>query len=150
MLVACGFTASGLAENASKVYSTAKRPRALVLIGDRYHSPTYIRDGLAPGGHLVFSAEHPIYTAPSDPKWTGSAWPLDRYLDEGPRTTDWLAKGVVKQHRTVASYLNMLLQVGFRLNHVEEWGPSEAQIAAHPQWKNERQRPPFLLVSARR
>ena len=34
--------------NSSKVYSTAKRPRALALIGDRYHSPVYIRDHLAP------------------------------------------------------------------------------------------------------
>src|SRR5260370_40189398 len=33
-----------------------------------------IHGGLAPGGHLVYSAEHPIYTAPSDPRWTGSAW----------------------------------------------------------------------------
>jgi SAM-dependent methyltransferase len=114
--------------------------RALV---DRIHR------GLAPGGHFVFSVEHPLYTAPSDPRFVGDTWPLDRYLDEGPRTTDWLAKGVVKQHRTVASYINLLLQAGFRLNHVEEWGPSAEQIAAHPEWKNERQRPPFLLVSAR-
>ena len=40
---------SGLvAQNTSSVYQAAKRPRALALIGDRYHSPTYIRDGLAP------------------------------------------------------------------------------------------------------
>jgi len=32
----------------SKVYSTAERPQALALIGDRYHSPIYIRDHLAP------------------------------------------------------------------------------------------------------
>ena len=107
-----------------------------------------IHGGLASGGHLVFSAEHPIYTAPSDPKWIGNTWPLDRYLDEGPRTTDWLARGVVKRHRTIASYINLLLQAGFRLNRVEEWSPSEAQIAANPKWQNERQRPPFLLVSA--
>ena len=109
-----------------------------------------IHGGLASGGHLVFSAEHPIYTAPSDPKWIGNTWPLDRYLDEGPRTTDWLARGVVKRHRTIASYINLLLQAGFRLNRVEEWSPSEAQIAANPKWQNERQRPPFLLVSAAR
>ena len=36
------------AQNTSKVYSTAKRPNALILIGDRYHSPVYIRDGLTP------------------------------------------------------------------------------------------------------
>jgi len=36
-----------VAQNTSSVYQTAKRPRALALIGDRYHS-TYIRNGLAP------------------------------------------------------------------------------------------------------
>ncbi len=41
-------TAAVPAQNTSKVYSSAKRPRALALIGDRYHSPVYIRDGLAP------------------------------------------------------------------------------------------------------
>jgi type 1 glutamine amidotransferase len=37
----------GLAQNTSQVYSTAQRPRALALVGDRYHSPVYIRDGLS-------------------------------------------------------------------------------------------------------
>jgi len=34
------------AQNTSKVYGSATRPRALALVGDRYHSPVYIRDGL--------------------------------------------------------------------------------------------------------
>lgn len=34
--------------NASAPYSTAKRPRALVVVGDRYHSPVMMRDGLVP------------------------------------------------------------------------------------------------------
>jgi len=110
---------------------------------------------LVPGGSFVFSAEHPIYTAPSAPGWrTDDAgrktWALDRYLAEGPRTTDWLAKGVVKQHRTVGTYVTLLLRAGFALTQIEEWGPSEAQIAAHPEWAAERERPPFLLVAARR
>jgi hypothetical protein len=37
-------TSGLMAQNTSFVYQTAKRPRALALIGDRYHSPTYIRD----------------------------------------------------------------------------------------------------------
>jgi len=110
---------------------------------------------LVPGGSLVFSAEHPIFTAPAAPGWQSSAaggkvWPVDRYLEEGPRVTDWLAKGVVKQHRTLATYLNMLLRLGFALSHVEEWGPTDAQIAARPDLAVERQRPAFLLVAARR
>ncbi len=106
--------------------------------------------GLAAGGHLVFSVEHPIYTAPSTPKWSDRTWPLDGYLDEGPRTTDWLTTGVVKRHRTVATYVNLLLDAGFALAHLEEWAPSERQIADHPEWQNERERPAFLLVAARR
>ena len=107
---------------------------------------------LKPGGALVFSVEHPIYTAPSRPGWGADAdgrktWPVDGYLVEGPRTTDWLAKGVIKQHRTIGTYMNLLLRVGFSLTHLEEWGPTDAQIAARPDWADERQRPPFLLVA---
>jgi hypothetical protein len=69
-------------------------------------------------------------------------------LDEGPRSTDWLAKGVIKRHRTLATYINMLIRVGFVISHVEEWGPTEEQIAEEPNWADERQRPPFLMVAA--
>ena len=46
-------------------------------------------------------------------------WPVEGYLDEGPRSTDWLAKGVVKQHRTIATYVNMLVEIGFVISYVE-------------------------------
>ena len=110
---------------------------------------------LVPDGRLVFSVEHPLYTAPSDPGWSVDAegrktWPLDRYLDEGRRSTDWLTRGVIKQHRIVATYVNLLLRLGLTLTHLEEWGPSDEQIAARPEWADERHRPPFLLVAARR
>jgi SAM-dependent methyltransferase len=107
------------------------------------------------GGHLVFSVEHPIFTAPMQPGWSvgvdgHKTWPVDSYLCEGPRSTDWLAKGVIKQHRTLTTYLNLLLRLGFTLSHMEEWGPTDEQIAARPALEDERQRPMFLLVSARR
>jgi SAM-dependent methyltransferase len=110
---------------------------------------------LVPGGRFVFSAEHPIFTAPTNPGWLVDAagrktWPVDSYLCEGPRRTDWLAQGVVKQHRTLGTHLNLLLRLGFVLVHVEEWGPTDEQIAAHPSWAEVRQRPIFLLVSGRR
>ena len=110
---------------------------------------------LVPGGSLVFSVEHPMVTAPADPNWSVNTagrktWPIDSYLDEGPRSTDWLAKGVIKQHRTLATYINMLLRLGFVISHLEEWGPTAEQIASQPNWAGERQRPPFLLVAATR
>jgi SAM-dependent methyltransferase len=112
-----------------------------------------VHGALVPGAHFVFSVEHPIYTAPARPGWVvdasgGKTWPVDGYLIEGARTTDWLAKGVIKRHRTIGHYLNALLRHKFIISHVEEWGPDDAQIAARPEWADERHRPPFLLVSA--
>ena len=128
---------------------------ALHYIEDLSRLMSQVYRSLIPGGNLVFSVEHPIYTAPADPNWSLNAagcktWPIDGYLDEGPRSTDWFAKGVIKQHRTVATYVNTLLRQGFVISHVEEWGPTEAQIASRPALADERQRPPFLLVAARR
>jgi SAM-dependent methyltransferase len=110
---------------------------------------------LAPGARFVFSVEHPIYTAPAQPGWSVDAegrktWPIDGYQKEGPRRTNWLAEGVIKQHRTIGTYLNLLIRLGFTILHVEEWAPTDAQIAAMPEWAEERERPMFLLVACHR
>jgi SAM-dependent methyltransferase len=114
-----------------------------------------VHHALKPGGWLVFSAEHPLLTAPSRPGWVADTegrktWPVDSYLIEGPRTTDWLAKGVVKQHRTIGAYFNLLVRLGFVVTHVEEWGPTDEQIATQPDLAQERERPTFFLMAARR
>jgi SAM-dependent methyltransferase len=114
-----------------------------------------LRDALVPGAHLILSVEHPVYTAPAHPEWLTGAdgrkrWPVDSYQIEGPRTTDWLAKGVVKQHRTIGTYLGLLIRLGFRISHVEEWGPTDEQVSARPELAEERERPMFLLLAARR
>ncbi|MCC6455316.1 MAG: class I SAM-dependent methyltransferase [Caldilineaceae bacterium] len=110
-----------------------------------------VRRLLVAGGRFVFSVEHPIYTAPSNPGWQDDpsgikVWPVNSYLVEGRRVTDWIRPGVVKQHRTIASYVNNLLDHGFRLLRLEEWGPTPAQITEHPDWATEVHRPPFLLI----
>ena len=116
---------------------------------------TKVWRALRPGGRLVFSTEHPIYMAPARPAWsTGDdgreVWPIDGYLVEGPRTTDWLAPGVVKHHRTIGTTLNSLIRVGFTITHVEEWRPTDDQIGANPHWAKELNRPMFLLIAAQR
>jgi SAM-dependent methyltransferase len=116
---------------------------------------TVVHGALVPGGSLVFSVEHPIYTAPRQPGWVtddsgNKRWPIDAYLVEGPRSTDWLTKGVIKQHRTLATYLRLLTVSGFAVQHVEEWGPTDAQIAGRPELAVERERPAFLLMAALR
>lgn len=114
-----------------------------------------VHRALVPGGTLVFSMEHPIYMAPTHPGWSIDAqgrktWPLDGYSVEDPRTTDWLAEGVIKHHRRLGTTLNLLIGCGFTLTHVEEWSPSDEQIATNPALAEERERPMFLLIAARR
>lgn len=114
-----------------------------------------IAAALVPGGSLVFSVEHPIFTAPTAAGFVNlddgrAVWPLDRYLYEGERVTDWLAPGVVKQHRTIETYLRVVRNAGLVLDELIEWGPTASQIERMPAWANEVDRPPFLLVSASR
>jgi SAM-dependent methyltransferase len=114
-----------------------------------------IHRALAPGGRLVFSTEHPIYMAPSKPGWRLSedgrkTWPIDGYFREGRRETDWLAPGVVKYHRTIATTLGLLLRADFRIVQVEEFCPAADQIAANAALAEEIERPMFLLISAER
>ncbi|WP_017475798.1 class I SAM-dependent methyltransferase [Pseudomonas sp. PAMC 26793] len=114
-----------------------------------------IHQALVPGGRLVFSIEHPIFMAPRQPGWLldeqgRKRWPVDSYQLEGPRVTNWLADGVIKQHRTVGTLLTLLIQAGFTLTHVDEWGPSEADLKARPALAEELERPMMLLVAAHR
>lgn len=110
---------------------------------------------LTPGANLVFSIEHPIYMASTRPGWLPRGdgemtWPVDHYAVEGPRSTDWLAPGVVKQHRTLGTTLNTLIGAGFAIRAVREWHPTPEQIAARPALAEEMARPMMLLVAAQR
>jgi SAM-dependent methyltransferase len=114
-----------------------------------------VHRSLAAGGVFVFSVEHPIYTAPATPAFITDdssrvSWPVNQYLVEGPRITDWLAPGVEKHHRTIATYLSLLRDTGFVLENLCEWGPTAEQVAQVPEWSVEIERPQFLLIGARR
>ena len=77
-------------------------------------------------------------------------WPVDSYSIEGRRTTDWLADGVIKYHRTIATTLNTLVGAGFAIRHVQEFAPTADQIADAPDLAEELERPMMLIVSAGR
>jgi hypothetical protein len=60
----------------------------------------------------------------------------------------WLAEGVIKQHRTIATYVSLLLGAGFTLSAIDEWGPSPEMLRENPTWAEHRERPMFLLMKA--
>jgi len=110
---------------------------------------------LAPGSKLAFTIEHPIYMASRRPGWVvledgRRIWPVDSYAAESERVTNWLAEGVVKQHRTLGTTLNALIAAGFAIREVREWHPTPDQIRDSPALAEEAERPMFVLIAASR
>ncbi|MEK9280071.1 MULTISPECIES: class I SAM-dependent methyltransferase [unclassified Bradyrhizobium] len=128
---------------------------ALHYIEDFARLIGHVHRSLRPGGRFIFSIEHPIYMAPMRPGWSVDedgcrTWPINRYSVEGSRSTDWFAKGVLKQHRTIGTTLNTLIGAGFVVRHVQEWAPTAEQLAVQPDLADEVERPMMLIVSAQR
>jgi ubiquinone/menaquinone biosynthesis C-methylase UbiE len=109
---------------------------------------------LAAGGEFVLSVEHPLFTAVAAQQWFCGPegdrlhWPVDNYQQEGPRHTQWLADYVVKYHRTVATYVNTLINSGFRISKLLEPVPTPEMLIEQPDLIDDRRRPTFLLIAA--
>lgn len=108
---------------------------------------------LAPGGAFVFSVEHPVFTAFGSQDWIygedgkPAHWPVDRYFSEGRRTAVFLGEEVVKYHKTLTTYVNGLVQAGFRITGLVEPEPDPSMLDV-PGMRDELRRPMMLLVSA--
>ncbi|WP_333863736.1 class I SAM-dependent methyltransferase [Sphingobacterium sp.] len=108
---------------------------------------------LRSGGKFVFSVEHPVFTAEGSQDWsydeTGAklAWPVDKYFFEGQRCTSFLGEKVLKYHRTISTYLDVLLKVGFRIIEVKEPIPDAEMLKSIPEMQDELRRPMMLLIS---
>jgi SAM-dependent methyltransferase len=113
-----------------------------------------VHHSLVPGGTFVFSVEHPIFTALAAQDWYYGQhgerlhWPVDHYQDEGPRLARFLNHDVLKYHRTLATYMNTLLDAGFMITRLSEPAPTQAMLDADPEMQDETRRPMFLLIAA--
>ncbi|MGA7130648.1 MAG: class I SAM-dependent methyltransferase [Chthoniobacterales bacterium] len=107
---------------------------------------------MTPNGTFLFSVEHPIFTAlPAQswhhgPKGEQLHWPVDNYQEEGRRQTNWLTENVIKYHRTIATYVNTVINSGFLLKRLEE--PKPAPDTKDPDTQDQSRRPPFLVIAA--
>lgn len=114
-----------------------------------------VQRALKPGGSLVFSMEHPIYTCATRQGWLTDDngerfWSVNHYQDEGKRVSNWLAEGVIKYHRTLGTTLNALIKAGLTISEVNEWGPTQTQVDAWPALAEEAERPMLVLIAARK
>jgi SAM-dependent methyltransferase len=116
---------------------------------------TRVHEALRPGGHFVFSMEHPVFAARANPDFIRDRdgkllGVVDDYLREGERVTSWIADGIVKYHRLISTTINALQRGGLRLDEIDEWCATDADVAAHPEWAEERYQPMFLLFATTR
>lgn len=108
---------------------------------------------LKENGKLIFSIEHPIFTAQGKEEWIYNEkgeiqhWPVDYYFKEGIRKTKFLGEEVTKYHRTLTSYVNTLLETGFNIEKVIEPKLSSEMLAQIPQMEEELRRPMMLLIA---
>ncbi|GAA0092547.1 class I SAM-dependent methyltransferase [Paraclostridium bifermentans] len=113
-----------------------------------------VYDVLGKNGDFIFSVEHPIFTSneKQDFEYTDdneiSHWPIDNYLHESIRHTNFLGEDVIKYHRTVETYLNTLIKSGFIINKISELLALNDMVDENPYLINELKRPMFLLISA--
>ncbi len=112
-------------------------------------------DWIVPGGTLVFSVEHPLKYANSDGEWivdkegNATAWPVDAYLQPGPRVEEGNGVRLVKWHRPLSVYVNELIRVGFVVRAVVE--PDFVELGWHEQptaAERNRRRPNLLVIRA--
>lgn len=126
---------------------------ALHYIEDFAAVAASIYDWLAPGGRFVFSVEHPVFTAYGTQDWVYDEqgnilhFPVDNYYYEGLRNATFLGEPVVKYHRTLTTYLNTLLALGLRIDHIVEPAPPQSMLDI-PGMRDEMRRPMMLLISA--
>lgn len=108
---------------------------------------------LAPGGQLIFSVEHPVFTSYGTQDWYYDEdgkilhFPVDRYYYEGERHAIFLGEHVTKYHRTLTTYLNTLLKSGLEIRDIIEPQPPEEMMDI-PGMRDEMRRPMMLIVGA--
>jgi ubiquinone/menaquinone biosynthesis C-methylase UbiE len=120
---------------------------------------------LKPGGKLVFSVTHPAFNFYGPGSWEmgekdrktrrrkGLYFKMDRYFEEEPYERFWKSRNgepfpqpMIFYHRTISTYVNMLLKAGFELSRLEEPAPMKKESF----FERESRIPFFLVIRARK
>jgi len=114
-----------------------------------------IYSGLRDQGSFVFAVEHPVCTALCS-GWIENDhgdqlhWPVDRYWDEGERKQRWFVDGVIKFHRTVQTYIDLILGAGFTLTRLLEPHAAAEVLLQRPDLGDTVRRPALLVIATQK
>ncbi len=104
---------------------------------------------LKPGGRFVVCNLAPMATAQNtritDPDGTRTAFRVDHYFDESARVSRILGHELTNYHRTLSTYINGFLRLGYVLQGIYEPRPEQADLAHYPELTNELRAPGFII-----
>lgn len=109
------------------------------------------------GGTLLFSQEHPVYTASEngqghyilDEQGTKSGYCFSHYQMAGKREDEWFVKGRIYYHRRFSDIINAVSSAGFLTEKVVEPVPDDNMMRLRPR-SDRLHKPLFLIVKARK
>eukprot|EP01132_Coremiostelium_polycephalum_P005285 gene5285-6578_t len=115
-----------------------------------------VNQSLKKGGKFIFSFMHPIYLAGCELGYYKNkngkieSWPIRGYHNESSRAEPFLDQTCVLYHRTMETYVNSLLQNGFKLDHLGEPKPILELLKPHQSelYESAIMRPAVLILAA--
>ncbi|MEX2541023.1 MAG: methyltransferase domain-containing protein [Trueperaceae bacterium] len=137
------------------------RPDAHDLVASRL-ALNYVEDlsdifrkvysALRPGGRLALSVEHPVITSNFQSFESGvrTNWLVDDYFRPGPRPHKWLGQEVIKYHRTIEEYPDLVREGGLSLERLRESRPSPENFQSQEEYRRRLRIPLFLFIAARK
>lgn len=108
---------------------------------------------LSLNGRFVFSVQHPVLTSSFKSAAASSSkkdWIVDDYFNSGERVDPWIDKKVIKYHRTIEDYYQLLKQVGFIIEDIREGTPRVEEFSSESEYKRRMRIPLFLMFSCRK
>lgn len=107
------------------------------------------RSALRPGGRLILSVVHPVITShDNSPLTLRTSWTVDRYFDEGPRDRSWFGSGVTWHHRTIETWVCLVIDAGFTIDRLSECEPDPSRLIDAEAELARRRRVPLMLLLA--
>lgn len=110
-----------------------------------------IHSALKPQGQFLFSVEHPVRTSSMHlPQQKGkkTSWMVDQYFELGPRDQPWMGSHVVKHHRSLEAYWNLINKAGFQVTSIHEGCPQKVHFTDEAEYERRKRIPLFLIMRA--
>ena len=134
----------------TETYDIVVSRLALHYLADLQGIFSAIYSALVSNGQFIFSVQHPILTSSCESAVTSATktnWIVDDYFHSGKRVEPWIDKHIVKYHRTVEEYFQLLKHAGFTIRDMREGMPKIENFNSESECQRRMRIPLFLMFS---